>query len=174
MESSSFTKICILHRLKSYLPVSNLKTLYFAFVYPYFLYCNIIWGGTFASHLDRLVKLQKRAIRNINKADFLSHTNSLFLSNNILKLTDIHKKQLAIYIYKLESRSEFTRNHDHNTRNRNNLLPSQARLTVTQRSLSFCAINIWNSLPNQIKESPSLPSFKKRITNHLVSQYRTQ
>ena len=164
----------ILHRLKSYLPVSNLKTLYFAFVYPYFIYCNLVWGGTFISHLDPLVKLQKRAVRNVNKADFLSHTNGLFLSNNILKLVDIHKKQLAIFVYKLESRSEFTRNHDYFTRNRDSLLPSRARLTITQRSLSFSAISFWNELPDRIKESPSLPSFKRNVTNHLVNQYRTQ
>ena len=164
----------ILHRLKLYLPVSNLKNLYFAFVYPYFLYCNLVWGGTFVSHLDPLVKLQKRAIRTINKTSFLSHTNNLFISSNILKFIDIHKLQLAIFVYKLESRSEFTRGHDHDTRNRTSLLPSRPRLTITQRSLSFCSINFWNSLPNQIKETPSLPSFKRKVTDYLINEYRSQ
>ena len=173
--SSKISKsVGILYRLRDYLPVSNLRSLYFAFINPYLLYCNLVWGGTYYTHLDTLVKLQKRAIRNVNKTSFLSHTNSLFISSKILKLTDIHKFQLAVYVYKLESVSEFTRNHDHNTRFRANLIPSFSRLTLTQHSLSFSAINFWNTLPNHIKQSRSLSIFKNRIRNYFVDQYRLE
>ena len=174
ISSKIYKSVGILYRLRDYLPVSNLRSLYFAFINPYLLYCNLVWGGTYYTHLDTLVKLQKRAIRNVNKTSFLSHTNSLFISSKILKLTDIHKFQLAVYVYKLESVSEFTRNHDHNTRFRANLIPSFSRLTLTQHSLSFSAINFWNTLPNHIKQSRSLSIFKNRIRNYFVDQYRLE
>ena len=148
-----------------------MRSLYFAFINPYLLYCNLIWGGTYDSHLDPLVKLQKRAIRNVNKTSFLSHTNSLFASNKILKLKDIHKFQLAKYVYNLESVTEFTRTHDHDTRFRANLRPSYSRLTLTQHSPSFSAINLWNTLPDPIKQSRSFSLFKSRVRNYLIDQY---
>ena len=121
-------------------------------MYPNFLYCDLIWEETYESHLDPLVKLLKRAIRIINHSSFYSHTNNLFISNNLLKLHDIHKLQLAIYVFKIKSRSVFVRGHLYDTRNRSELNPSFARLTLTQHSLSVSAINIWNQLPDGIKQ----------------------
>ena len=130
-----------------------------------------MWGGTFSAHLEPLFKLQKRAIRVINKVGYLDHTNSLFFENKILKLRDIHKLQLAIYVFKLDSRDVYLRTHDYNTRNRSNLLPSQARLTSTQKSVSFSAINFWNTLPDHIKTSHSLSIFKRSVKDFLISSY---
>ena len=59
--SSKISKsVGILYRLSSYLPICSLRSLYFAFVNPYLLYCNLVWGGTYPSHLDPLVKLQNQ------------------------------------------------------------------------------------------------------------------
>ena len=163
--------IGILHRIKNYLPISTLRSLYFSFINPYLLYCNLIWGGTYFIHLDILVKLQKRAIRIVNKCSFLSHTNSLFYSNSILKLIDIHKLQLALYIFKLDDRSLFYSSHNHNTRNNSNLVPQFSRLTLTRSSVFFSGINFWNELPHEIKSSLSFTVFKIRVKNYLIGQY---
>ena len=163
--------IGILYRLKNYLPISNLRSLYFAFIYPYLLYCNLVWGGTYSIHLDPLVKLQKRAIRIINKTEFLAHTNNLFHHNHILKVSDIHNLQLAIYVYKLDDISIFSATHTYNTRNRNNLIPLFSRLTLTQFSPRFSAIHFWNHLPDEIKLSPSLRAFKNRVKEFLINRY---
>lgn len=163
--------IGILYKLNNYLPKNRLVSLYYTFIYPYLLYCNLVWGGTFNTHLEPLFKLQKRAIRVINKVSYLEHTNQLFFENKILKLQDIHKLQLAVYVYKLDSRDAYVRTHDHHTRNRSDLIPSYARLTSTQKSLSFSAINFWNTLPDHIKNSQSLPILKKRVKLLLLSSY---
>ena len=159
-------------RLSSFLPICSLRSLYFAFVNPYLLYCNLVWGATYSSHLDPLVKLQKRAIRIINKTSFLSHTNSLFYSNSILKLPDIHKLQLALYVFKLDDLSAFTSNHRYNTRNRNNLVPTFSRLTLTQFSPSFSGIHFWNLLPDEIKRTRTFEIFKNRVKKYLIYQYQ--
>ena len=163
--------IGIIYKLNSYLPKSKLVSLYYTFIYPYLLYCNVVWGGTFSTHLEPLFRLQKRAIRVINKVGYLEHTNPLFFENKILKLYDIHKLQLAIYVYKLDSRDIYLRTHDHHTRNRTDLVPSYARLTSTQKSVSFSAISFWNTLPDHIKTSQSLPIFKKSVKNFLLTSY---
>ena len=54
-----------------------LKTLYYSLVYPYFQYCIIVWGSTYPTNLNRLILLQKRIIRIVNKKPFDAHTDPL-------------------------------------------------------------------------------------------------
>ena len=160
----------ILYKLRQYLPLQNLICLYYTFIYPYLVYCNLVWGNTFESHLKPLVILQKKAIRVINGANFNSHTNDLFYSNRILKLKDINIFLQAIYMYKSDT-AVFQTSHFYNTRNRNNLNPIFQRTVRTQMSLSFSAPKIWNELPSSIKDLPTLNQFKNKLKDHLIDNY---
>ena len=57
--------IGILYRSRPYFSLETMRVLYNAFVYPYFTSCIEVWGNTYQSYLEPLVKLQKRAIRTI-------------------------------------------------------------------------------------------------------------
>ena len=65
----------------------------------------------------------------------------------------------------------FDRNHRYSTRSYYDLVPFQARLTVTKNSLKVCGPNIWNSIPLEIRNSPTLSIFKNRYKKHLLSLY---
>ena len=68
--------IGILCKARKYLMESSLLTLYYAFIYPYFTYCNTVWGNTYSWFLEPLTKLQKRAIQIIcgaRKYDHITH-----------------------------------------------------------------------------------------------------
>ena len=54
----------ILYKCRKYLKQSTLTTLYYSFVYPYFTYCLTVWGNTFKTYFDCLVKLQKKDSKN--------------------------------------------------------------------------------------------------------------
>ena len=152
-------------------PSETLKTLYFSFIYPYLTYCNIIWGGTFSGHLEGLKTLQKRAVRIINAAPYLAHSNELFFNSHLLKLDDIHKLSVASFMFKHNSRELYNRNHNYATRNSNLLLPFYRRLTSTQHSLNYIGPIVWNSLPDYIRSANSIESFKFFLKNHLISAY---
>ena len=107
--------IGILYKLKEYLPLQSMISLYYSLIYPYFSYGVLVWGGTFESHLNRIVILQKRALRIMNNTEYRSHTNELFYENKILKIRDIYNFQLAVYMYSGSLNTTFERNHDHNT-----------------------------------------------------------
>ena len=171
--SSKISKsIGIIFKLAPFLPTRTLINLYYSLIYPYFIYCNLVWGGTYSTHLDPLLKLQKKALRIINKKPFLHPTNELFFNNSILKLPDIHIFRMGIYMFSNNSfRSNFERSHDHNTRNSFLLLPSHQRLNSTIRSTSSRGVRIWNSIPVNIQESPSVPIFKSRFKKFLVEKY---
>ena len=51
------------------------------------------------------------------------------------------------------------------------LVPSFARPTFTHNSLSVRAVNFWNDLPTDIKESRSLPLFENGMKKLLIAKY---
>ena len=65
----------------------------------------------------------------MNGARFLAHTDPIIYSNGILKIHDIYKINVGLYIYDQLSSGQYAREHDHYTRNRNDLRSVQARLT---------------------------------------------
>ena len=110
-------------------------------------------------------------IRVISNENFDSHTNNLFIQDIILKVQDIHKLQLTIYMFKMDPRNNFERVHIYDTRNRSAFVPSFARPTITQNSLSVSAGNFWTDLPTDIKESHLLPYVFKNSKKILVGKY---
>ena len=82
--SSKIAKyIGIILRTSFYLLKSSLKMLYYALVYPYLQYCNIVWASTYPSNLNRIVILQKRIVRILSKGKFDSHTNPFFRTQTV-------------------------------------------------------------------------------------------
>ena len=162
--------IGIIYKLNSLkIPKSVLKQVYFSLIHSHLNYNISSYAGTYPTHLNRLVLLQKRAIRIINNESYLAHTNSLFLSNRILKFQDMYKLNLGMYIY--DRSSQYNRSHEHYTRNRNDLLPAQSRLTVTENYISAIGPTNFNSIPAEIRAKPSRQSFKYHYKQYLLSQY---
>src|SRR5271163_3285410 len=91
-----------LGRVRNILPQNALLMLYNTMVYPYLTYCNIVWGTASASTLQRLVVLQNRAVRLVTRSTFRSSCHPLFVCLNILKLSDINKFQIALFMYKMK------------------------------------------------------------------------
>ena len=55
--------IGIIHKSRFFLSTQSLRTLYNSTILPYLYYCNLAWGGTYKANLQRIVILQKRALR---------------------------------------------------------------------------------------------------------------
>ena len=163
----------IFWKIRTSVPNDILQNLYYNLIYPYLSYCTIVWGGTYATHLHRIQILQKRAIRIINRRPYRDHTNPLFYASKILKINDIFKFRVCDYFFSNNLSTEFSRNHEHHTRNRGSLIPDFNRLTSTQRSISYIGPSFWNSLPPEIKLSQSRSVFKNRLKSYLISSYQS-
>ena len=86
-------------RIKEYIPVSISKILYFFLIYPYFNYCIEIWGSTSQFHINKMVLLQKRVGRIVKDVHFSHHTDELSNEMKILRLNDIYKFNIGLYMY---------------------------------------------------------------------------
>ena len=162
----------IMYKIRSCVPDHVLLNLYYSLVYPYLIYCNVVWGATYKSHLEHLSMLQKKIIRVITGQNYLAHTDPLFHETAVLKLSDIHTYLLALHAFKINSVGGYSHaSHAYSTRNRGNIVPSFQRLTLTQQSVSYAAPSIWNDLPADLKECASIGTFKKKLKHFIVGSY---
>ena len=107
----------------------------------------------------------------MNNESFLAHTGPLFLIDKILKVKDIYRFSLGVYMYRNRGSIDFNRQHGYFTRGRQLLLPTYQRLSTTQQSVFFAAPSSWNSIPDHIRNSATLPIFKRRFKSFLCDSY---
>ncbi len=165
--------ISLLHITKDLLPPYVLNILYYAHVLPHLMYCTPIWANTYPTHLLPLFILQKKVIRAITNSNYFAHTQPLFKQTKILKLFDINKLQIAIYMYKKTQQNDDINEplHNYPTRTRQNLRIPAHTLTIFKHSLSYTGPTLWNNIPAYIKASSSVNTFKNLFKKHILDQY---
>ena len=75
--------IGIINKVKYYFPTHILLNLYSTLILPHLNYGIVAWGNCADCLLNRILLLQKKAMRIICHADFRSHTDALFFINII-------------------------------------------------------------------------------------------
>ena len=180
--------IGILRKLMTYLTSQSLMNMYYAFVFPYLHYCNEVWGATYVSHLNRLILLQKRAIRIIAKTTYLAHTRPLFKQYRILKLQQINIFVLGRFMFRLHDKDlpvvfdqMFTRNtslYTYSTRQCQNLHVPRAPTNMIKMSIRYRGVIVWNKLCKYLDSECTLATFKSRmklciIQNNLIVNWIT-
>ena len=137
------------------------------------LYGILIFGNAYPSHIDQLKIAQKKCIRIIAKEPPYAHCNPIFNSFNLLKLADIYKYNLGIYMYKnIDRFSGNLYQNPYSTRSGSYYIPLRQRLTLTSnQSVKVQALSNWNAIPDVVKNSLSVVSFKRKYKKHLLDSY---
>lgn len=172
--------IGILYKTKTILNAKSLSMLYSTLILPYFSYCAEIWGNGCKTRLDPVIKLQKRAIRLINRSGFREPTSSLFLKSYQLKFLDIVKLKLLKLMYQVVNgslpesiRSFFQqRRGQYNFRGVFRFEKGKIRTNLKLRCVSSVGIRLWNDLDDKIKLINSLNKFKQSLKYKIINSYK--
>ena len=164
----------ILYQIRDFLNIESRINFYYAFIYPYLSYNVTLWGNIDKTTLQPLIIQQKRAIRTLCKKSKFEHTNPLFLETKILKFNDIFRHAICSYMHEESSSGNYRIQHSVATRQLTSELaiPTYQRLSQTQRSISFIGPTIWNSLPSDLRQVSSICSFKRKLKDYFLQQYR--
>jgi hypothetical protein len=168
--SRALFQIC---RVKNILSKAALKTLYFSLFHCHIIYAMEIWSLAPNASINDLYVKQKAAIRILSGAKFNSHTAPLFKELKILQLDVQIQLQLSkiMYFYKNNKLPARFNNTwltvaDQNLlaggpllRNADDYVVPFAR-TDHLRRFPFTTIpEVWNALPSELKNLPSISSF---------------
>ena len=74
--------------------------LYNSLILPYINYCCLVWGINYAAQTSKLLILQKRAVRLIDRVYPPVSAEPIFKKYSLLKLEDIAKSQMLLFIHK--------------------------------------------------------------------------
>ena len=165
--------VAILRMLKFTFPSNVLKNIYHSLIYPYFTYCNLVWGSALSTHTDILIKLQKKAVRSISKVGYLDHTGPLFHNLNILQVHEIYNYNCGKFIYQCYNNGTFknfkdklltnSNYHDHDTRSKDLLRKPRGRLKKFDNTALERGIEVWNTLYDCTKKASTILSFKTQL-----------
>lgn len=89
----------VLSRLKRFLPQHVLKIIYNSLILPHINYSLICWGY---GNTNRILNLQKRAVRSITCSKYNSHTDPLFKQLKFLTIDDCFMKVQLKFYYQLQ------------------------------------------------------------------------
>ena len=173
--------------MKHFIPTKILHTLYCTLILPYLNYSITIWGNACNSYLDKLIKIQKWAIRSITNSHYRAHTAPLFAQLNLLTIKDIYTLNLGTFMYRFSindlpiafknffsKRSEV---HNYQTRYANNFNVTNNKKCFSDRSTRSSGPILWIHYPNRKKNqnpwSTSVNNWSKPLsknTNDLISQ----
>ena len=172
--------IYVINKVKHFLPQHILRTLYFSLVHSHIMYGIHAWGN--ADFVNKILLLQKRAVRIITNKSYRAHTDPLFKSCKILKIEHIYQLQSLLFMHDLQNNRlplSF-----HNYANLNNRIRErttrQDHLFHTERPrTNFSAKlpnqtfpRIWNVQPKNILQIENRKLFQKQCMESFLSHYQ--
>ena len=178
----------ILSKVRHYVPKEELKSIYHALFSSHMSYGCQVWGQGPGLHIERISKLQNRAMRIIHFKDRNTDPNPLYTSSGILKFQDFIKAQNCLFVHDYLSNSlpvcfndyYFKLNYMYfNIQTRNSRLgclfsPSKNTTRYGLCSITQKSIYSWNFVTKTIKTDLSNFSrhkLKKVLNGFLLHQY---
>ena len=148
--ASKISKIVgILARIRHHVPFNILLQIYRSLIFPYTLYGIPVWGQAAQRDLEKILILQKRALRLIFFLNHRTHAIPLFLTSNILPVNMLYFETVSAIMHDVSTNSTpsnirqlFIHSsdvHAHNTRSSStkNFFIQESRLRVKLKSF-FC------------------------------------
>lgn len=177
---AAFFHIFNIRRIRKFLSFDTVQTLVNAFVISRLDYCNSILFGLPNTELQKLQRVQNTAARlicNVNKFDHITPTlvklhwlpvryriNFKILLITFQVIHGLAPKYLS-ELLTCKTKCKY------NTRSTGEILLQQPRIktlrTLGDQSFTVAAPALWNNLPNVIRSTTSINSFKKLLKTYL-------
>ena len=162
------------------MPTDVQKRFYQGYILPLIDCGSITWGTTSNANIERLSKLQKRAVRIILRADFDTPSSLMFRELKWLSIESRLKYNKAVVTYRALNNltpdyiskllTPLSEIHSLNLRSSENglLHIPLARNALFNGSFTCSVPKLWNALPQTVRNSGSFLTFKKSLKTLIV------
>ena len=170
----------IIARLRHFVPFNTLLSIYQSLMLPYLTFGLSAWGQAAKLHLNKLLLLQKRAIRFMNFSKPRTHAVPLFISSKILPINMLYLETMSTLMYDISNNSApqnisrlFRKSnliHPYKTRSSfsGNFYIQHSRLNQQHNSTTRFGARVWNCLPPHVRQLPK-KQFKRRVREILFA-----
>ena len=139
----------MLSKIRNYGSGNTVRTTYYGIFSSLMMYGSLVWGQFTNKNVARVTKLQDKAIRIINFANYTDSRNSLYKNSKILNTRSAAQYQIS--------------------------LPKVRTQIYGLRIVSYNSIRIWNTFVKKFEEyelhNKTRLFGKKLINKHLLDSY---
>ena len=182
--SKKLARTCgMFFKIRNLLPLDVLVCLYNALFLPFLQYGLIVWGQTYASCIDPIFKLQKKAVRAISFQPRMSPSLPIFNDFKLLKLSEIFELRHLTFVFDSINKTSPSCFHDffllsssvhqYSTRQASQgdlYMFKKNSLQYGLKSIRYHGAKLWNTLPLEIRNSPTKIMFKTKLKIHLLNK----
>lgn len=160
------SSVFVVRSLNECVSKATLRTVYFSLFHSIMSYGIIIWGGS--TNATRVFGMQRRVVRVLANLGYRDDCKQAFIQLGIITFPSLYILENLLYVKRnLVLYQPHSSLHDHDTRNKDNLVTAQCRLKKGQSKPDFFAVKCFNTLPNSIRDLP-FNGFKSKVKAHLI------
>lgn len=170
-------KIGILSRLNYSVSSYTKSIIYKSIVSPHLDYCSTVMINYNQNKLNILQKLQNRAARVILGVNKYTAIKDMLEALGWLSVRQRMIYNTCIFIYKMVNgfapdylcgRVKIKCNESqYNTRNSSMIQVVSTRTKSAEKTITYVGYNTYNSLPNEVKDQITIPSFKRLLVHYI-------
>lgn len=162
------SSLYVIRRLKQISNNQVAKTAYYSLFESHLRYGLLVWGATSATNLQRIMVIQKRAIRALNGLGPRDSCRNDFRQLKILTAVALYILQTILYVVET-GQTRLVDQHNYNTRHRNNFALAPHHLSLFEKKPSYRGAVYFNTLPDSLKNLPR-KNLKKALTDWLLQR----
>ena len=180
----------MLKKIRHYVPRNVLHSIYYGIFSSLLSYGAQIWGQSENKYIGRIIKIQNKALRAINFANYNDSVDPLYRASNILKFTDNVKVLNFLNVLdSLKNKLPITLSktfmpvqevHSYNTRGvtqRKIAVPRANTQTYGIMSITYQSLQFWNFIVNKFPQEKlfeqSKPKCKTFLKKYFLDTYAT-
>ena len=161
----------IFYNIRSYLQLENCRSIYYAYLYSRIKYGIPIYGMANAGDLKPIQTLQNKLMKVLLNKNYLFSTDQLHTDLKILKIDDILKQEVLIFVFCQYNNllpeifnnyyTTFSNIHTIETRGSDKqfIIPPH-NSKMGERTFKVYGASLWNKMANHMKECSTVKSFR--------------
>ena len=176
IKERAWKRVHMLRSLKYTLNRKSLEILYFSFVRPVLEYADVVWDNCTNQEKLDMERIQYEAARIITGCTKLVTIADLLIESGLDTLSERRKKHKLILFYKMVNSisppylssltpSSIGQSTSYRLRNADNLTTINSRTSLYTSSFLPQTVKDWNVLSSEIRNAPSIESFKKLLNS---------
>ena len=161
-------------RLRHYVNQKTIKLIYYSYINSQLTYCLPVWGAAPDTYMNALRILQNKFIKYMRFLPPLTPSVELY-STEILSLSQLAIYESILTIYKMANgllkcnvgTAIVFETSGVNTRNSRNIKLPQFTMSLSQKSLFYRGVNLYNQIPNELKNIKNISNFKMGLKKYV-------
>ncbi len=171
VETKISKSIGALWKLRDVVPDKYKKQIFNALVMSHLLYMVGIWGSATGKIINELQTAQNRGMRIVFHEKRLKNRVEMYQSNDVLPIRGLCFWKVAKFIHAslhnfTHTSLQFEVNHNHRVKSA--LKPTKASNNYGEKLITRLGSNMFNSLPEDIKNIETPKKFSKEVKNYIL------